>query len=384
VNTTLRRVPLGLILLCGCGAAGAGERADEVHASSGEGSAGTSTEFAANPWPSDQCSWVTPAEVEAVMGPLAGPPVPDEGGGCRYPLPPDEKTLRRLAAARKLGELAKELARREGTTLDTSGNPMPTEPSVTISVSLDAAPMMERALRNMDRIAEAWLESDSLTKIGRTEAKEWDYSQSPIAFGLAGFLGRTGELTVMITNEVMSIPESTLARLAAVVREKVPDRPFGPKAGTPVYSGNASSGPDPCSLLSAEEAAAVLGALVVPPYRILEGSVYPNPAGQSCAYRTAGHRVFRLTPVWSDGRSEMALTRGIGGLISKVMPGESPETADTLEGPWDEAALETSTGAFVFLKGDRALNLAYMSSSTNAGGAVRLARIVLPRLAKAP
>src|SRR6185436_1501966 len=116
---------------------------------------------------------------------------------------------------------------------------------------------------------------------------------------------------------------------------------------------------------------------VVPPYRILEGSVYPNPAGRSCAYRTAGHRVFRLTPVWSDGRSEMALTRGIGSLISKVMPGESPETADTLEGPWDEAALETSTGAFVFLKGDRALNLAYMSSSTNAGGAVRLARIVL-------
>jgi hypothetical protein len=64
--------------------------------------------------------------------------------------------------------------------------------------------------------------------------------------------------------------------------------------------------------------------------------------------------------------------------------GGDPEAADTLEGPWDEAAAMPLEGSYAFLTGDRSLEVAYGTSSTDAAGAVRLSTIAVPRLAKAP
>jgi hypothetical protein len=76
---------------------------------------------------------------------------------------------------------------------------------------------------------------------------------------------------------------------------------------------------------------------------------------------------------------EEQLARGTGGLVSAVIPGLSPETADTIEGPWEEAPADPSS-SLLFRSGDRAVEIAYLTSSTGAEGAVRLARQAVGRL----
>ena len=72
----------------------------------------------------------------------------------------------------------------------------------------------------------------------------------------------------------------------------------------------------------------------------------------------------------------------VGGLVRQVadLPGIE---GDTLEGPWDEAAVGLS-GELLLLKGPRALGILYHMSSTDAAGAIRLAAPALQRLAGAP
>ena len=55
-------------------------------------------------------------------------------------------------------------------------------------------------------------------------------------------------------------------------------------------------------------------------------------------------------------------------------PDDTAAAADTLEGPWEEAAANGMTGQLYFLKGDRMLEVGYVTSSTGRAGAVRLAR----------
>ena len=54
---------------------------------------------------------------------------------------------------------------------------------------------------------------------------------------------------------------------------------------------------------------------------------------------------------------------------------------DTLEGPWDEAAVDL-TGELLLLKGAHSLGIRYRASSTDAAGVLRLAGPALKRLAK--
>jgi hypothetical protein len=139
---------------------------------------------------------------------------------------------------------------------------------------------------------------------------------------------------------------------------------------------------DPCALLTRDEAEAVLGKLIVPPYRTANAGPLAYANGTRCAYYTAGHHVLILTPHWSNGKMELAGTNAIGGLIQKVADDREAASADTIEGPWDQAAMEPD-GRLELLKGDRALEIAYRVSSTNTAGALRLAKIALARLAEA-
>ena len=73
--------------------------------------------------------------------------------------------------------------------------------------------------------------------------------------------------------------------------------------------------------------------------------------------------------------------RAVGGLIERVAPVLHDDAADTLDtGPWEDAAGDPATGQLYFLKGDRALELGFLVSSTDFDGAVRLARIAVGRL----
>ena len=360
--------------LCGCGGQ---EKAGE---DTGESPGATAHEADAQlvsttPWPSDPCAWVTAAEVTSTIGPLAGPPRAHEGD-CLFPLeppPPDAETLRRQEAARKL----EELARKMGSTMPPDRSP--TEPAVIVGVEMRRS-VDEQAIAAAENIMASWagVEVDS-----SRPAQRWDVARSPITIGMPGFFGRSGELSVMVQMQAISLPKEKVAALAAVIRDRVPDHPFlAPPDEQPLGTPD-RRGQDPCSLLTQAEAEHVLGPLLVAPYRTRQDSPFLDPAGDTCAYYTAGHRVLALTPQWTYGKSVMEATRLGGGLVAQAVGGGDPEAADTLEGPWDEAAAMPLTASYAFLTGDRAHEVAYGTSSTDAAGAVRLSTIAVPRLAKA-
>jgi hypothetical protein len=168
--------------------------------------------------------------------------------------------------------------------------------------------------------------------------------------------------------------------MAARVRDRIPDRPFAHPAAD--LSASPPPGNDPCSVLTRAEAETVLGKLAVPPFRTREGSPLADPAGKSCAYFTSGHRVLLLTPEWTYGKMSVNAERLVGDAVGQVanLPGE---VADTLEGPWDDAAVGLS-GDLILLKGSRSLTIGYLMSSTDAAGAIKLAGPALTRLAAEP
>jgi hypothetical protein len=126
----------------------------------------------------------------------------------------------------------------------------------------------------------------------------------------------------------------------------------------------------------------VLGALVVAPYRVWKGGALAHPYGQSCACYTANHRALVLTPHFAGGADEMRFARAGGGLRAVGMVDREAEGADTLEGPWDEAAIDIE-GQLAMLTGDRMLEMAYLTSSTDLAGAIRLAAPALRGLGAA-
>jgi hypothetical protein len=125
----------------------------------------------------------------------------------------------------------------------------------------------------------------------------------------------------------------------------------------------------------------VLGKLVVPPYRSFEGSPYADPNGSSCAYYTAGHHVLILKPYWTQGKERVAAVRADDALLYAIAKDPDGQMADTLDGPWEDVTTGLN-GRIGFLKGDRFLQVAYLTSSTDVAGAVRLARIAIDRLAR--
>jgi hypothetical protein len=163
--------------------------------------------------------------------------------------------------------------------------------------------------------------------------------------------------------------------IANRIRDKIPDLPF------PSERTGAPAGPDPCVLLTVQEVEAVVGKLVVPPFRSDEGKPLAMENGASCTYYTAGHRALVLTPTWSYGGTAFEAMRGVGGMLEKIAPALHNDAADTLDsGPWEDAAGDPATGSLYFLKGDRALEIHYLVSGTDMDGAVKLAHIAVDRL----
>jgi hypothetical protein len=337
--------------------------------------------------PADACGWIPASEVEQLVGPLAGPPVP-AGRDCRYPLKVSD-SLR--AQMRKIRDLDQQFAGRPGAGTD------PDSVAVLVGVDLSGDVHAERATGMAGEILAGWLGPDSGTPETSEDTAEdsipaaraqppagWDVAGSTL--GWPGFQGRVGHVSVTVYAEEMvgMVPREKMAQLATRVRDRIPDLPFATdqQRPDPVIVSNAAS-PDPCSILTRAEAEAILGKLAVAPYRSAEESPLAYGGGRSCSYYTAGHHAFVLTPWWNYGKSAFSPVRGIGGLVRSVVPDREAEAADTLEGPWDEAAVDLD-GAHFFLTDNRLLRVGYATSSTDAAGAVRLARIAVARLAAAP
>jgi hypothetical protein len=123
----------------------------------------------------------------------------------------------------------------------------------------------------------------------------------------------------------------------------------------------------------------VLGKLLVPPYRSADAVPLADPAGTSCSYYTKGHRAFVVRPRWDSGKMLFRMAVGVSGAASAVI-GADAGAADTLEGAWEESASNPVTGQLYFLRGDRMLEVNYLTSSTDMAGALRLAGLAMRKL----
>lgn len=112
---------------------------------------------------------------------------------------------------------------------------------------------------------------------------------------------------------------------------------------------------DPCRLLSAAEAEAVLGApLATPPYRSYGGvgdrAGTPHAASDLCWYETAGHKNLTVTLSRSNGGAVM---KGVAGAVNQIETQTKARFQDGTElaGEWDEAKV-LNCCTFMALRGD--------------------------------
>lgn len=321
--------------------------------------------------PADACGWLAEAEVASIVGSLDGSPVvvrsieqpdPDpRGTACRYA----------LAGERRVGSRA-----------------------VVLEVDLSGAVIRERVGDNMAEGFRKTIESDIRAAGGPAPVAKaptppgWD-RVGKLWNGYNTFSGRVGHVAVSVISLTPDLPADRTAALATRVRDAIADLPFpfprdpdleriARAAGRPLDA--EPTGPDPCALLSREQAEAVLGTLVVPPFRSADDSPLAVKNGSSCSYFTTGHRAFMIKPHWSSGKMIFRMAKGVGGVVGSVAPDDTAAAADTLEGPWEEAAASGSTGQLYFLKNDRMLEINFVTSSTDRAGAVKLARAAMEKL----
>jgi hypothetical protein len=325
-----------LALLCACNRGGA--------------PAAAASSVRTNARPAGVCGWLTAAEVEAVVGKLTAAPHRGDQG-CVYPLPVDSATARERA---KGIELQRKLDERFGKS--DWPEPKADESGVIVDVQVLTDPADQPFVHPAPRLP---------TLPG------WDATNRSTA---RSFRGALGYMQVDVMVQAAEVTREQAVVLANRIREKVADLPF------PAEGSGLPPSPDPCVLVTAREAEAVLGKLVVPPYRSDDGTPLAIENGNSCSYLTAGHHALVLKPTWEYGGTAYEATR-MGTILEKIAPALHNDAADTLDnGPWEEAGANSATGELYFLKGDRFLELGYLTSSTDMNGAVRLASIALGRL----
>jgi hypothetical protein len=326
--------------------------------------------------PANGCDWIPAAEVEAIVGKLAKPP--EETDDCKYTLVmPEairaarEDEIRIFEANASKNEVAAFLAKTDRELYS------PEKYAVTLKVDLNGGLEIQLASAAIAKRFAA--EFGNAASAGRAPGgvspktpEGWDEVEG-IPYGVTA---RVGHLRINVNGESPDVPKEPMLMLAAQVRDRIPDLPF-PAQNTNQPMVDIPPNADVCGLLTRAEAEAVLGPLVVNPYR--SSSYFPplaHAAGNSCAYFTAGHHVFVLTPTWFNGARTFALEKGIGGLIAKVMP----QQAVIMKGPWDKSQI-TSSGKLDFLKKDQLLDVNFVMSSTDRIGALKLATTAMQRLA---
>ena len=321
--------------------------------------------------PADPCGWISVADVEAVVGTLVEPP--SKADGCRYVMTiPDDIAAKRQEHVERVAafqaKFKTEVPTYHGPMANFQSNPKSYAVSVSVDVDGDMAGEigLNAGMALMAREMGARPEKPA-------PPEGWD-SVSGLPYG---FSGRLGHVRISVQGQAPDVSREVMQRLAAAVRDRIPDLPF--KADNPYQVIQLGGGDrNPCDLLPRAEAEAVLGPLVVEPYRA--SSQHPPLAladGHGCAYYTKGHRVFALVPEWSDGEQTFKLEAGIGSLMSQVLP----EELVVFKGPWDQARISSGSGALLFLKGDSLLTVHYIGSSVDRRGAVRLAAAAMRRMA---
>jgi hypothetical protein len=332
--------------------------------------------------PTDPCGWIPVSEVEAVIGKLAEPP--KQADGCRYTMVmPEAVSSARSSALAKQKELNDKLkaAFKDWEPPEYGGSMAsfqsdPKTYAVTLNVEVKGSMAGEMGTEAAIKVMKSWIPaqpggdpSSAAEPAAPAGPAGWD-ARLPAPYG---FSGRIGHLQISVLGEAPDVPRELSEALAARVRDRIPDLPF---AVTNPYQIIDTMEKPPCSLLTRAEAEAVLGPLIVEPYR--SSSEWPplvHGDGHACAYYTADHHVFVLSPTWSGGGDNFNIEKGVGGLIGMAVPQEKV----VIKGPWEKAQVGIE-GQLQFLKGDQMLAVYYLTSSTDRRGAVKLAAQAIQRM----
>jgi hypothetical protein len=137
----------------------------------------------------------------------------------------------------------------------------------------------------------------------------------------------------------------------------------------------ASSGNDPCTLVSRQEMETFMGPLAEPPYRVRRR--HADPTGDGCFYRASDGRNVTLTVDWEDGPMVFKMMGAGGGAVEDILGGRDM-SADTLEAPWDEVGL--AFGQLVALKGNVSVQLDPLGSRLDLGQMARIVDLAMGRL----
>ena len=371
---------MATLTLAGC------DRTDRAATTTGGTPRSASSPAAATPVrtatkPPNACGWIPAAEVEAVIGPLAGPPKAVENG-CLYPIPIDSITARRRMAAKKLEQVGREMEKHFGAPADTVRIDPP-ETAVIVDISI-ADRAQERALTAGFDMVASWAGGRTAREPGRPPNQPpegWDRFLPKISVLHRELALGAGFLAVRVVLQTPVVSEQQALAIADRIRTSIPDLPYTSEVPPGMLRVDGlGADHDPCGLLTVAEAEKVVGKLVVAPYRAQEGSNLVHEQGSSCAYFTAGHRALVITPTWEYGGMEVEAIHGVGGLIGQIAPALLESPADTLDEEWEEVGADATTGELYFLQGERLLKVGYLTSSTDANGAVRLARLAMRRL----
>ena len=205
------------------------------------------------------CEWITRAEAEKILGePLisdpqrirsAENPIPQaDGDGCAYEM----KQTSQFAKSRVAVEI----------TLDDAG---------AMQAGFSGVPDVQKVFKGKES------KGDSLVN-GR-----WDY-MSDLPGGVT--MAREGRIVA----QVYAYGEGDKGmKVANAIMDKIADVPF---AQDPKDLTVPASDPDPCSLITRQEAEAVLGPLTTAPYRSRESSALAYANGASCSYFTGKMQSF--------------------------------------------------------------------------------------------
>lgn len=155
--------------------------------------------------------------------------------------------------------------------------------------------------------------------------------------------------------------------------------------GSAIASATGDAKPDPCTLLSANEAEVYVGVLVSPPYRVTDHGV-PNVSGETCMYRGSDGRqvtIFRGEGGAEAGKAMTDVPNAVGGALEKAGAGNSAATTRRVmadvQGPWDHATWSPG-GSLMVTKGDAAANIDVSAASGKEDDAVAIAKQICSRL----
>lgn len=176
----------------------------------------------------------------------------------------------------------------------------------------------------------------------------------------------------MLVSASMGTGDRGIALAAALV-DRIPDLPFTENPADPAVP---PQGPDPCVLITRQEAEAVLGPLLVAPYRSRKATALVYGSGPSCSYFSGKHRALVVTPMWRMGADMFRMLGGVATVVAGKLGGTA--APDTLEGNWDQLSTGTD-GTLKVLKGDKMLRLQFKSSGASLDNAVALVRVALTR-----